>query len=271
MKCIKCFREIDDGLKFCPKCGAMQPLDREAYEHDHPELVYAEPEEEIIERIQQTASVSETVMSRDDFVRFINSDPQRDTIIRMVDEGVVMFSLFDQVSISKWYSKCAELIDDKLGFYPYFVKLLSQQYEKARKLLFSQAADGVDAVAYVQQVPIQKETPSAPKSLPSDNESFPPPLPPIDELVPPPLPPIDEMTPPPLPPINELLPPPLSVAANAVTPPPVPKHFYSHPTSPVEVVEPVEAVAAVKCPICSNYITYGTPHCPYCHQSMVWQ
>lgn len=38
MKCINCYREIDDGLKFCPKCGFMQPDDRESYEREHPEL-----------------------------------------------------------------------------------------------------------------------------------------------------------------------------------------------------------------------------------------
>lgn len=38
MKCINCYRDIDDGLKFCPKCGFMQPSDRAAYETEHPEL-----------------------------------------------------------------------------------------------------------------------------------------------------------------------------------------------------------------------------------------
>lgn len=47
MKCINCYREIDDGLKFCPKCGFMQPIDRAAYEREHPELAIAKPEDEM--------------------------------------------------------------------------------------------------------------------------------------------------------------------------------------------------------------------------------
>lgn len=41
MKCINCYREIDDNMKFCNFCGAKQPLDRVAYEQDHPELADA--------------------------------------------------------------------------------------------------------------------------------------------------------------------------------------------------------------------------------------
>ncbi|MBR5118714.1 MAG: zinc ribbon domain-containing protein [Muribaculaceae bacterium] len=48
MKCIKCYREIEEGMKFCPKCGFMQPSDRAAYEREHPELVTAMPEDETL-------------------------------------------------------------------------------------------------------------------------------------------------------------------------------------------------------------------------------
>ena len=46
MKCIHCYREIDEHLKFCTYCGAKQPLDRAAYEREHPELAEAVSEEE---------------------------------------------------------------------------------------------------------------------------------------------------------------------------------------------------------------------------------
>ena len=49
MKCINCYQEIDDGLKFCPKCGFMQPNDRAAYEMEHPDLAKAIPENELLE------------------------------------------------------------------------------------------------------------------------------------------------------------------------------------------------------------------------------
>ncbi|MBR5640336.1 MAG: hypothetical protein IKW83_11510 [Muribaculaceae bacterium] len=47
MKCIKCYREINDGNKFCNFCGTMQPLDREAYYREHPELATAMTNEEL--------------------------------------------------------------------------------------------------------------------------------------------------------------------------------------------------------------------------------
>lgn len=163
MKCVKCYREIADGLKFCTKCGAIQPEDREAYEREHPELADAEPEleeENIMEVLQKVAYVPNVAMSRNDFVRFVDADPQRDRIIQMADEGVVSFGFFEKAVADKWYSKCAELIDDKLGFYPYFVKLLSQGYEKARKLLFSQAVEGMGVVASVKQKSSNQVKPS---------------------------------------------------------------------------------------------------------------
>ena len=53
MKCINCYRKIDENLKFCNFCGAKQPVDREAYEREHPELANALPEEELLEQKQE--------------------------------------------------------------------------------------------------------------------------------------------------------------------------------------------------------------------------
>ena len=53
MKCINCYREIDDNLKFCNFCGAKQPVDREVYEREHPELAEALSEEEVMEQERQ--------------------------------------------------------------------------------------------------------------------------------------------------------------------------------------------------------------------------
>lgn len=57
MKCIHCFREINDGIKFCNYCGTMQPLDREAYEREHPELAEAISEDEMKEIIEEQKNV----------------------------------------------------------------------------------------------------------------------------------------------------------------------------------------------------------------------
>ncbi|MBR5086594.1 MAG: hypothetical protein IKX31_06280 [Muribaculaceae bacterium] len=54
MKCINCYREIKDGLKFCNFCGSKQPKDREAYEREHPELKDAIPENEVMKQINET-------------------------------------------------------------------------------------------------------------------------------------------------------------------------------------------------------------------------
>lgn len=53
MKCINCYREIADDLKFCTFCGTKQPDDREAYEREHPELAEAISIEELLEQQKQ--------------------------------------------------------------------------------------------------------------------------------------------------------------------------------------------------------------------------
>ena len=53
MKCVKCYREIDEHLKFCTYCGAKQPVDRVAYEREHPELADALSEDELMEQERQ--------------------------------------------------------------------------------------------------------------------------------------------------------------------------------------------------------------------------
>jgi len=65
MKCVNCYREIADGLKFCPKCGFMQPTDREAYELEHPELADAIPEDEMLETLAITTNPSESQQPAD--------------------------------------------------------------------------------------------------------------------------------------------------------------------------------------------------------------
>ena len=56
MKCINCYKEIKDGLKFCTFCGTKQPADRAAYEREHPELAEALPEDEIMKQIEDAKS-----------------------------------------------------------------------------------------------------------------------------------------------------------------------------------------------------------------------
>lgn len=84
MKCVNCFREIDDGIKFCPKCGFIQPEDREAYEREHPELADALPEEELMSKVELITSAAATAMSREDFVQLVATDPHRESIIKIV-------------------------------------------------------------------------------------------------------------------------------------------------------------------------------------------
>ena len=47
MKCINCYREIKNSVKFCTYCGTKQPANRAAYELEHPELAEAMPEDEV--------------------------------------------------------------------------------------------------------------------------------------------------------------------------------------------------------------------------------
>ena len=178
MKCINCYRDIDYGLKFCPKCGFMQPGDREAYETEHPELANAMPMNEISEEVNPLANVTPTSISREEFVRFISSDPHCNDIIEMVDDGVDTYGLLDSPAIEVWYAKCAELIDDKQGFYPYFLKLLSQHPNKARNLLLSQAAADMNLANWQQNTGNNSTAPQAPEPQIAVNGEIIPPLPP---------------------------------------------------------------------------------------------
>lgn len=155
MKCIHCYREIDDGLKFCPKCGFKQPDDREAYEQEHPELADAVPEDEILVKVEQHNDVPRTAMTRDEFVQQLASDPHCYNIVSFADQGLATYGLVEQDAINTWYAKCAEFIGDKQWFYPYFVKLLSQQPEKARFLLHSQVANDLN-LALPPQNPVAR-------------------------------------------------------------------------------------------------------------------
>lgn len=56
MKCINCYREIGDDNKFCNYCGTMQPMDRDAYFREHPELTMAMSDEEFARFAQSSPS-----------------------------------------------------------------------------------------------------------------------------------------------------------------------------------------------------------------------
>ncbi|MBR5639953.1 MAG: hypothetical protein IKW83_09345 [Muribaculaceae bacterium] len=251
MKCINCYREIADGLKFCPKCGTMQPEDREAYELEHPELAEAIPEEEILEKMNLTTEVPRTAMSRDEFVQLIASDPHCDSIANIADEGVATYGLVEKSAVETWYAKCAELIGDKQGFYPYFMKLLSQQPEKARNLLISQVAEDMNLAMPLQETISNGTTPQMSTSSGMVNGGLIPPPPPV---MPPP--------PPTLTAITDLNPPsPISPAQ--------PGSEGMEPTNP-DTYQVSDGLNSVECPICHQFIPFGTHQCPYCKQLLDW-
>lgn len=235
MKCINCYREIADGLKFCPKCGFKQPDDRAAYELEHPELADAMPEDEILEQVNMLADEPRTAMSRDEFVQLIASDPNYKSIANIVDDGLVTYLLIEPNDIETWYAKCAELINDKQGFYPYFVKLLSQQPEKARNLLHNQVADEMN----IAQPGV-------------NNNNMPTQMPEVRKVTPPPHPVI-----PSTPQVNVPAPPVQQNTMGMTPQPPV----TSQATGNQEMME---------CPICHQLIALGTPQCPYCKQILDW-
>lgn len=249
MKCINCYRDIDYGLKFCPKCGFMQPGDRAAYETEHPELANAMPMNEISEEVNPLANVTPTAISREEFVRFISSDPHCNDIIEMVDDGVDTYGLLDSPAIEVWYAKCAELIDDKQGFYPYFLKLLSQHPNKARNLLLSQAAADMNLANWQQNTGNNSTAPQAPEPQIAVNGEIIPPLPPA-------LP--SEST--------KIAKPPLDKGKSAA---PVHSTLEKTPlSSPISVAPSQDKT--VECPICHQTIPFGTQQCPYCKQQLDW-
>lgn len=238
MKCINCYREIADGLKFCPKCGFIQPEDRVAYELEHPELADAVPEDEILEQVNMLAQVPRTAMSRDEFVQLVATDPQGDNIVNIVDDGLATYGLAEPSAVEAWYAKCAELIGDKQGFYPYFVKLLSQQPEKARNLLHSQVADDMNLALPQQGPSAQYYAPI----MPDNGNIYP-------EIPQPPAPPMSAFNPP-LPEVPQMQTAPLE-------------------TTPLTPVSPLQE-KTVECPICHQQIAFGVRQCPYCRQLLDW-
>ena len=158
-------------------CGCKQPTDREAYEREHPELAYATPQQEEEEeeftqeqieemiraaeeeakaqaeaeeraRIEaqakkqsQSAAHSKQVfeMSRLQLLQALEKDENKDTIIKMVDDGIVQYAIHDEKTTRQWYAICAQLTSDKEGFYPYFKSCLKQRHSKAKDFLLTQA------------------------------------------------------------------------------------------------------------------------------------
>ena len=76
MKCINCYREIDEHLKFCTYCGAKQPLDRAAYEREHPELANALSEEEQQE-LERQRQIEEAERQRQEAERLAQEEAER--------------------------------------------------------------------------------------------------------------------------------------------------------------------------------------------------
>ncbi len=77
MKCVKCYREIDEHLKFCTYCGAKQPVDRAAYEQEHPELAEALSDDELLEQQRQRQVMEAERKAREEVERIVKEEVER--------------------------------------------------------------------------------------------------------------------------------------------------------------------------------------------------
>ena len=77
MKCVKCYREIDEHLKFCTYCGAKQPLDRAAYEREHPELAEALSDDELLEQQRQLQVMEAERKAREELELIVKKEVER--------------------------------------------------------------------------------------------------------------------------------------------------------------------------------------------------
>ena len=77
MKCVKCYREIDEHLKFCTYCGAKQPVDRAAYEREHPELAEALSDDELLEQQRQRQVMEAERKAREEVERIVKEEVER--------------------------------------------------------------------------------------------------------------------------------------------------------------------------------------------------
>ncbi len=78
-------------------------------------------------------------MNRLQLLQALEGDQNKQEIVRMIDEGIILYNFQDNENTEKWYACCINLISDKQAFYHYFSSCLSQNYDKARNLLLSQA------------------------------------------------------------------------------------------------------------------------------------
>ncbi len=77
MKCVKCYREIDEHLKFCTYCGAKQPVDRAAYEREHPELAEALSDDELLEQQRQRQVMEAERKAHEEAERKVKEEVER--------------------------------------------------------------------------------------------------------------------------------------------------------------------------------------------------
>ena len=117
MKCINCYREIADNLKFCTYCGTKQPLDREAYEREHPELADALSEEEQQE-LERQRQIEEEIKNGtyDREVARLQKNPVFKAVVKGYPEKA--YSKWEAVErkAAKIQSDCRKELDDNLKF-----------------------------------------------------------------------------------------------------------------------------------------------------------
>ena len=85
----------------------------------------------------QNAQASQ--LSRFQLLQALPDDDNKEMLIKMIDEGIIAYDIQDDSTTRTWYAICANLINQREGFYSFLTSCLNQRYEKARDLLLYQA------------------------------------------------------------------------------------------------------------------------------------
>ena len=88
-------------------------------------------------RVKLAAQVLLPQLTKPQLLKIIGNNPNKQKIIKIVDEGLKLKEPQSEMIANLWYATCAKLLFDKKGFLPYFNQCMAESYNKASLLLLT--------------------------------------------------------------------------------------------------------------------------------------
>ncbi|MBR5087497.1 MAG: zinc ribbon domain-containing protein [Muribaculaceae bacterium] len=116
---------------------------REEAERKAREEAKRKAREEAVKKAKAHVKVAAQVLlpqlTKTQLQKIIGNNPNKQKIIKIVDEGIKLKEPQNEMMANLWYATCAKLLFDKKGFLPYFNQCIAESYNKASKLLQTMA------------------------------------------------------------------------------------------------------------------------------------